>query len=115
MESLDSVRDAFGCCVAMAMLAGCGGSQPPIGGGVIQNSTSSTKTFHYTGHKQTFVVPSGVNQIDVAVLGASGGSCVQSLCVGGNGGRVAATVPVTPGEKLAIFVGGNGLTARWRF
>jgi hypothetical protein len=29
-------RYALGICVAVAMLAGCGGSQPPIGGGVPQ-------------------------------------------------------------------------------
>jgi hypothetical protein len=97
-------------CIAAAMLAGCGGSQPPIGApGAMQNRFSNMKIFRYTGHRQTFIVPSGVNQLEVAVLGASGGSTEGSFgSVGGNGGRVKATVPVTPGEKLAIFVGGMG-------
>jgi large repetitive protein len=103
-------RFAFSMGIAAALLAGCGGSQPPVGApGAMPQIAASKKTFHYTGHKQTFVVPGGVNQLNVTVLGASGGSTENSYgSLGGNGGRVKATIPVTPGEKLAIFVGGMG-------
>ena len=108
--------------VASAVLAACGGSQPPIGApGSMQNRASNTKIFRYTGHRQTFIVPSGVDQLKVTVLGATGGSTEGSFgSVGGDGGRVKATIPVTPGEQLAIFVGGTGarlarLQRRWRW
>ena len=44
MKSLDFSRNALGCCVVAAMLAGCGGSQPPIGapGAMPQTSTIAT-------------------------------------------------------------------------
>jgi hypothetical protein len=69
--------------------------------------------FKYTGKMQTFAVPAGVTQVTIVATGASGpsGSSRSSLyCqyVGGNGGSVKATVPVTPGENLAVFVGGEG-------
>jgi hypothetical protein len=77
----------------------------------------STTTFNYTGGMQTFIVPAGVTQIDVDVMGAEGGDAVGNA-VGwsngpvnmdaGNGGRVTASYNVTPGETLYIFVGGEG-------
>jgi hypothetical protein len=44
MRSLDFSRNALTSCVAAAMLAGCGGSQPPIGapGAMPQTSTTAT-------------------------------------------------------------------------
>ena len=93
------------------MLAGCGGSQPPIGAPGAMSSAANRKTFDFTGYKQTFIVPSGVNQLRVTALGASGGNSTDPGSYGsdgGNGGRVAATIPVRPGEKFAVFVGGAG-------
>jgi len=110
MKSVDFGRYALSSCVATAMLAGCGGLQPPVGGIANSHTTNlnpsakRTQTFYYTGKKQQFSVPSGVSQLVVTVLGAGTERA--------RGGLVKATIPVTPGEQLAIFVGGSpkGLT-----
>jgi hypothetical protein len=64
------------------------------------------QTFDYTGAAQQLVIPAGVTQIVVDAYGADGGN--GSLAAGGRGGRVQATIPVTPGETLTITVGGAG-------
>ena len=88
--------------VAVALLAGCGGSQLPIGNGGVPSAlvpaASKTETFHYTGKKQTFIVPPGVTRIRVKAMGAG--------TMSARGGLAAATIAVQPGESLAIFVGG---------
>ena len=111
MKSLDFGRVALSMGVA-AMLAGCGGSQPPMGATAQSRAiaaranhgalTSHEKTFSYTGKRQTFMVPSGVTQIEVDARGAQGGGSS-----GGLGGRVVALIAVTPGEKLRVLVGGQ--------
>ncbi len=60
-----------------------------------------------------WTVPAGVTSIRVVATGASGGqnnSGPVSSAVGtpAGGGTVAATLAVTPGEKLTIVVGGAG-------
>ncbi len=76
-----------------------------------------TTTFDYTGGLQTFVVPAGVTSVDVDVMAAQGGNAVGFAIgwtdgdvdiQGGLGGRVTATIVVTPGETLNIYVGGQG-------
>jgi hypothetical protein len=94
------------------MLAGCGGSQPPIGtpGAAthVQQAHSHRLIFNYTGSEQTFKVPTDVTLIKVVARGAGGGGTLNSYDQeGGSGGRVLAEPPVTPGESLAIFVGGT--------
>ena len=107
-------RHVFGICAAAAMLAACSGSQPPIGAVATstQNVTpSSHQTFDYTGQRQTFTVPANVKWLTVDALGASGASGAflrRADTEGANGGRVYAVIPVTPGERLAVFVGGEG-------
>ena len=89
-------------CVA-AILAGCAQSLSGAQGAIVPNAAQKTKTFNYTGHKQTFTVPSGVTTIKIIALGASGGASTGGYGtggVGGDGGRVKATIPVTPDEKL---------------
>ena len=63
--------------------------------------------FAYIGDYQTLVVPAGVTTITVDVYGAQGGMGGGSG-EGGYGGRVQATVPVTPGWTLTLAVGGQG-------
>jgi Glycine rich protein len=100
------------CCVltigaALALLAGCGASPPPTAApGAMALRGARTQTYRYTGAKQTFTVPTGVTQISIAASGA--GSPSGQKYTGGNGGLIKATIPVTPGENLAIFVGGAG-------
>jgi hypothetical protein len=110
-------RDSIGALclsVAVALLAGCGGSQQSIGAqGVMPQNTAAhgSKTFNYSGGEQHFKVPRGVTQLTVTATGASGPyGATGSYCtvIGGLGGLVKATIPVTPGETLAVFVGGEG-------
>ena len=97
-------------------LAGCDGSgQPPISAasqfGAPQTTNVSSAvatrpqyngrvTFTCTGSEQNFTVPAGVRHVTVRAYGASSRGSA-------GGGYVKATIPVTPGESLAVFVGGN--------
>ncbi len=106
-------RYVLGVCMAIAMLAGCGGAGAGNGvlpANVTPNHLPGQRTFHYTGKGQDFKVPAGVTQITVVARGAAGGGDgnyegrdIQAL-----GGRVRAIIPVRPGERLAVFVGGQG-------
>lgn len=69
---------------------------------------SGNQTFSFTGSVQTFTVPAGVFSINVDARGASGGS--SSFGNAGLGGRVQATLSVTPGQVLNIYVGGTTST-----
>jgi hypothetical protein len=99
-------RFASGVCVGIAMLAGCGGqaSNGVVPSGVPDSSLPHHKTFNYTGGAQDFTVPAGVTHISVVARGAKGGGSN-----GAHGGRVHALIPVTPGEKLVVYVGGDAL------
>ncbi len=76
-------------------------------GGLDGATSPSTQAFNYTGAQQTYTVPAGVTSIDVDVRGARGQT---TTVAGGNGGRVQATMNVTPGQTLYIYVGGLGLS-----
>ena len=65
---------------------------------------SASVVFTATGAVQTFVVPSCVNQVRVECWGAQG-SDPDGGGHGGMGGYTVATIWVTPGETLYIFVG----------
>ena len=66
-------------------------------------------TFNYTGTAQTYTVPVGVTSLTLDVYGAQGGFGYAVPAVGaGLGGRVQASLAVTPGEVLNIYVGGQG-------
>ncbi|MFY9665117.1 MAG: hypothetical protein WAK19_11765 [Candidatus Cybelea sp.] len=109
--------------VAVLLLSGC--SAPPFDsaqgslrqdGALLRSApparsqvrATNVARFHYTGAQQTFTVPSGVTQITVTADGASGAGSTFRHMKGGKGGLVKATIPVTSGETLAIFVGGDG-------
>jgi len=103
--------DALCLSVAFALLAGCGGSQSPIGAPATNfvgpSRARDKQVFHYTGFEQSFKAPSGVTQVRIVAKGASGGgNC--GTCQAGTGGLVRATITVTPGETLYVFVGGAG-------
>ena len=70
---------------------------------VAYNGYSQSVTFNYTGAMQTWTVPPCVTSINVIAAGAKGGGGG-----GGNGARITATLAVTPGQVLNIFVGGQG-------
>ncbi|MDO8998957.1 MAG: T9SS type A sorting domain-containing protein [Bacteroidota bacterium] len=69
---------------------------------------AQTQTFNYTGAVQNFTVPVGVTSITVDASGAQGNANTLNNGVGGLGGRVLATLTVTPGEVLQVRVGGGG-------
>jgi len=75
-------------------------------------ASAVTETFNFTGGQQIFVVPAGVTQITVEAWGAQGGTGdddgTPDNNPGGDGGYVRATIAVTPGETVAVFVGGQG-------
>jgi prepilin-type N-terminal cleavage/methylation domain-containing protein len=61
-----------------------------------------SQTFAYTGGYQSYTVPGAVNSLAMETWGAQGGD-------GGLGGYTKATLTVTPGEILRIYVGGQGV------
>ncbi|WP_139923110.1 tail fiber domain-containing protein [Hymenobacter sp. DG01] len=66
-------------------------------------------TFNFTGASQTWTVPPNVTSVQVDIAGARGRTIDNcSNCYrGGRGGRVQATLAVTPGQVLTIEVGGD--------
>ena len=113
-----SQRCVLGIC-AVALLASCVGSQPPIGAltempqHLVSQSTEKSlpyhHTFKYTGTEQTFKVPAGVTSITVVARGAAGAGVGEYGNLSGFGGRVYAVIPVSPRERLHIYVGGAGV------
>jgi hypothetical protein len=104
-----ALRHALGLSAAGALLVGCalqqGNAQPPMGAPIAPGATSGQRTFHYTGTKQQFTVPAHVTEITVVAHGGNGaGQGGKDI---GYGGRVYARLPVKPGERLVIYVGGN--------
>lgn len=70
-------------------------------------NAQTTVIYSYTGAVQTFVVPACVTSIIVDASGGKGGN--NGGVAGGMGGRVQATIPVTPGETLNVYVGELGI------
>jgi hypothetical protein len=63
------------------------------------------RSFHFTGHEQSYVVPRGVTVVMVTALGAVGGPTVT---IGQSGLSLTAYLPVAPGEVLFTEVGQPG-------
>lgn len=72
--------------------------------------SSGSQTFSYTGSEQTWTVPSGISSITVDVKGAQGGNQINPSSSGGKGGRAQATISVTAGATIYVYVGGAGST-----
>ena len=71
----------------------------------LNTGSYAQSVFNYTGGVQSYVVPAGIYAISVEVMGAQGGnfSCIGRY--GGFGGRVVATMAVTPGQTYYCYVG----------
>jgi hypothetical protein len=65
-----------------------------------------TRTFSDEGMQQTFVVPAGVESIEVVAIGGAGGETIESE--GGFGARVEGQLSVSPGQTLYAEVGNEG-------
>lgn len=74
----------------------------PVTGTPLGSETFSTPSSESYG----FTVPAGVKCVTCDVYGAQGGTGSSSSA--GLGGRVTATIAVTPGETLNVNVGGEG-------
>ncbi len=103
--------------VGAAIITGCGGhsNSGAVPTSYVPSSVSGhhRRVFEYTGAKQMFKVPRNVTQIKVLALGANGSSQYGEQF--GFGARVSAVIPLTPGERLWIFVGGNASGANGGF
>jgi hypothetical protein len=101
---------------AAASLCACGDSTPISPTQTNSNDVvTQSHTFYYTGAKQTFKVPTGVTKLTVVARGAAGAGESGSYSgtayeYYGRGGRVYAVIPVTSGERLYVYVGGQGST-----
>lgn len=99
--------------VGVAVLAACSGEGGgnaagaiPAISGASPNVYTHHKTFHYTGNRQSFIVPENVKRLKVVARGAEGDGSTSSP--GARPGLVEAVIPVTAGEQLYVFVGGPG-------
>jgi glycine rich protein/type IX secretion system substrate protein/Big-like domain-containing protein len=68
---------------------------------------AQTSTYAYTGSMQTYVVPAGVTSINIDMSAAKGGD-YPGISTGGYGGRVQATMAVTPLQTYNVFIGAVG-------
>lgn len=59
--------------------------------------------YHYTGSHQTFIVPAGVTSLQLKLWGAGG---YARSGTSGAGGYSSGNLSVTPGETIAVMVGG---------
>ncbi|MBB2946688.1 hypothetical protein FB565_006456 [Actinoplanes lutulentus] len=75
------------------------------GVGTPAGADNPVAAFAFTGGSQLFQVPAGVTAVDVRAKGAQGGTGTAQP---GLGADVSAEVPVTPGQVLAVLVGGRG-------
>src|SRR5580692_10536879 len=100
-----ATKGGFAFAFSGALLVGCGGvsSFAPSDAGVMSiahpPAKKQAKTFYYTGDVQNFTVPRGVKHVTITAIGAPTKSA--------HSGLVNGTIPVTPGESLAVFVGGG--------
>jgi hypothetical protein len=69
-----------------------------------------SETYQYTGGVQYVDVPPDVDQMTVVATGGDGGGDGQSIAEyeQGGGAIVTGTIAVTPGQQVAISVGGQG-------
>jgi|GEM_PF-6529139 len=67
-----------------------------------QSNKTDSVLFEFTGTTKTWTVPTGVTSLWVDAMGAEGGGRQA-----GKGGRVQCLLPVKPGDKLTITVGGQ--------
>jgi hypothetical protein len=102
-------------CIALSLIIGSQLPTAPTFAVIASPSASCvgancTVSFTTTNDYHDWVVPTGISSISVDLRGAKGGNATYgaSTGIGGSGGRVTATLTVTPGATLRIYVGGQG-------
>ena len=68
--------------------------------------SQTTTNILFSGVRQTWVVPDGIQSLSFVVEGAQGGNSGQLNS--GYGGRLSGTLFVTNGTTLNLYVGGQG-------
>jgi hypothetical protein len=102
MRSLDFSRCALTSCVATAMLAGCGGSQPPIGAAAAMPQTSGIATHADRG--KSWMLEEATSEDLIYATGGCGYTCVLSYPNGKLVGTLAATgVGLCSDEQGNVF------------
>jgi hypothetical protein len=93
--------------------AALGGCLLPLAAPSVAGAAVTT-TFTPTGAEQAFVVPPGVTEIHVHAVGGKGANAFEGggapFGTGGFGGRADADLPVVPGQRVYVLVGGNAQT-----
>jgi hypothetical protein len=77
----------------------------PLGAPALAGAATTTTATYTTPGRSTFIIPAGVTSIAITATGGTGGACEFP---GGVGASVGGVFPVSPGEELAIGVGGPG-------
>jgi Glycine rich protein len=77
------------------------------GAGQSQAMTLAYSNFAYTGAEQSITIPTSVAKVTIAASGAEGSSSIFGGTPG-LGAFVTATVGVTAGKTLYVYVGGSG-------
>ena len=113
MSNFRLERYAISIVAAAALVAGCESRESGSALPLLNNADpalSHRRTFKYTGREQMFTIPPDVTAIKIVATGASGGGATGygEKSLGGDAGRLTATIPVMSGEVLAVFVGGAG-------
>nr|WP_169310490.1 hypothetical protein [Rhodococcus oryzae] len=101
------ITAALGLTVAAAAAGAGTASAENAAAGCAQSGPFVTCGYTVTPDEQSLVVPAGVTKMRVTAIGGAGGSS-QYTGAGGLGGKVAADVPVTPGQTLYIRIGVDG-------
>ncbi|MDX6286010.1 MAG: hypothetical protein QOG53_1495 [Frankiales bacterium] len=80
-----------------------------LGAGIsTQQANAATQSFAFVGEPENYKVPADVCAVKVVASGGEGGIVSGAEETHGLGGRVTATLTVTPGETLVVEVGGRG-------
>ena len=90
-----------------ALAVGAALGMPGVASAACPVPSGADVSFGYTGAVQQVQVPDGVVKVEVYARGGHGGK-EPDTAQGGQGGTVYATVPVTAGQCLDVYVGGYG-------
>ena len=91
-----AMKGGLGALVAVATLA------------MAPAALGAQETFNHTGGGALWTAPEGVVSATFDVYGGQGGNSIFVTGAGGLGGRATATLPVRPGRKYLVDVGGAG-------